>query len=217
MEGKSPPCNVPIDVSISHDGYEKSIIKKKDKGNRNISLLKKALLEEPNDVRWRYFFLRDRLLMEDECIYDEIKNDMIVLMHEICRNERRNLFYGYFREMYKIVMRILYYKSEYKEMIEVSNSFSEYLDGVSDFFYYLMAAEIEIVRANFLGDIFRILSCSIEKRESIDTSDNYSLNVEGLHIDELICLCLASLGNEDLSARYRDNIIENYPSRMLVF
>ncbi|MBC3620314.1 glycosyltransferase [Vibrio metschnikovii] len=216
LESGSPPLNVPIDIEIGHDGYDKSIIEIKDKGNRNMSLLKKSLAEEPNDVRWRYFFLRDRLLFEDEVYYDETKFEMMDLMIEILRSDKANLFYGYFREMYKIIMRILYFKREYKEMIRVSKFFYEYLNGVTDYFYYVMAAEIEIARDKFTNDISKILSISMEEREGIDTSDNYALNNEGLHIDELICTCLASLGVEDLSNRYRDNIIDNYPGRMII-
>lgn len=54
-------------VVVKHDGYEKIVVKDKDKIRRNTQLLKKIIDREPNNSRYYYFYYRDaRPLLSDE-------------------------------------------------------------------------------------------------------------------------------------------------------
>lgn len=47
-----------------HDGYKSDIIHNKQKNLRNVSLLKKMIEIEPNNIRWYYFLARDSFTLE---------------------------------------------------------------------------------------------------------------------------------------------------------
>ncbi|MGC6173921.1 glycosyltransferase, partial [Lacrimispora sp. 38-1] len=46
-------------IILMHDGYDKDVMEKKNKIQRNITLLKKMLNIEPQHPRWKYFYCRD--------------------------------------------------------------------------------------------------------------------------------------------------------------
>lgn len=46
-------------VILNHDGYNEKIVRKKNKINRNLTLLKKTIEIEEDNARWYYFIARD--------------------------------------------------------------------------------------------------------------------------------------------------------------
>lgn len=56
-KGLDPIFNVESEITFFHDGYKE--ILRKEKCERNISLLAKMLEKEPDNVRWAYLYCRD--------------------------------------------------------------------------------------------------------------------------------------------------------------
>lgn len=59
------------DVVVKHDGYEKTIVKDKNKANRNTILIKKILNENPKNPRYYYFYYRDAKPLITEKEFEE--------------------------------------------------------------------------------------------------------------------------------------------------
>ena len=50
---------IKTNIILFHDGYSKEVISKKDKKKRNVLLLNKCIENEPNNLRWYYYYSRD--------------------------------------------------------------------------------------------------------------------------------------------------------------
>lgn len=212
----SIPYNVPIDISVRHDGYVSSIVRQKEKYKRNLILLEKSLIDEPDDLRWRFFLLRDKFIQCSISEVNLIKDGMMNLMDEIYNYDEDSFSIGYFRELYKYIMMILYSQREFRDMKDLSSKYKDVLCETSDYFYYVTISEIEMFSDSYRSYISNKLDMAIAVRENVDTADNYSLSTDGYHIDEVIYLCLKQLDCNDLCEKYRVNILNNYSNRMIV-
>ncbi|WGE30955.1 glycosyltransferase (plasmid) [Edwardsiella tarda] len=79
--------SIHLKIKIKHDGYEKSVILNKNKLERNISLIRKNMLMEPLNIRWKYFYLRDSFDTQSPAdiiteIYKILKKDINKQMEE---------------------------------------------------------------------------------------------------------------------------------------
>jgi hypothetical protein len=50
-----------LDLRFNHDGFERSVLKEKDKRKRNLRLLEAARSKDPDNPRWLYYTIRDGL------------------------------------------------------------------------------------------------------------------------------------------------------------
>lgn len=58
-KGYVMPINISLNIPLMHDGYTNEVMITKDKLNRNLELIKKMLVQEPKNLRWLFFYLRD--------------------------------------------------------------------------------------------------------------------------------------------------------------
>ena len=112
--------SVSLNITLHHDGYEEEKIISKNKGNRNINLLRKTLQEESSNFRWHYFLMRDLLALK------KFDDELLQLVRKCLEKvqDRDENAYGYSKPVY--VYAILIFRhfgkiSECQNVIELLN------------------------------------------------------------------------------------------------
>ena len=68
---------IKTNVKLIHDGYSKDVISQKDKRTRNVLLLNKCIEEEPDNLRWYYYYSRDGIgVVNDNEIIQFVKSTL---------------------------------------------------------------------------------------------------------------------------------------------
>ncbi|MDU7757766.1 MAG: glycosyltransferase, partial [Staphylococcus epidermidis] len=139
----TPPFDAHINVTLSHDGYRSDVIAAKNKKVRNNMLNKKNLVLEPDNLRWAYFYARDKL--ESNClneIYVFLENKIKVDKDiRITRDNIRedNYTFSILDIMVQAKLRLMVFDSDFESLIELMNEFIPYN---SNGIYYTLVSDI---------------------------------------------------------------------------
>lgn len=193
---------IKTNVVLFHDGYSKDIISKKDKKKRNVLLLNKCIENEPNNLRWYYYYSRDGIgfinnienLKFVESILDRYEKDAKFKNFE--NNE------GYYFKLIMLYMELLIRTGETNK---IGQTVKRYNLGESDFYdiqFYKSLAKlinIELEYELLLKELFEFRKNNFEKQDS-------SINKDGIHIDLLIGALLFETKRFEDSKKYFDFI-----------
>ena len=174
-------------VILFHDGYERNVIEEKNKVDRNVSLLKKMILLEPNHPRWKYFLSRDGSECLEMTEYEFLLKETI----KLCEKENQNHYYD-IRALsdlinFYILQNIIELAEKYLVQLEKK------LPELSDVFYYK-----ELIKyRNIKKEIFVLLQEACEYKESKKEIEYGGIHANFFHIDFLIAVLFFEVGDYD--------------------
>ncbi|MCM3699009.1 glycosyltransferase family 2 protein [Paenibacillus macerans] len=197
--------NIGLNIKFGHDGYDRIIFSQKNKEERNVGLLFKAMEAEPDNPMWKCYLARDGM--------EKLRQDVIVQLCEeaiqLCKG-KTTYFFTYNNCWAHTLLIDLYIKSkEADEAIPLLNNLkmnSLELDE-TDIYYreqliYLIQKEKEL--EDNLTEIK-----NYRKRHSVTVRS--ALNTQGYHLDELIMRFNYLTHNMDEYHHYRNYLSQlNY-------
>ncbi|RRJ65473.1 glycosyltransferase [Paenibacillus oralis] len=177
IENKRPCEFIAFDnVILHHDGYMKSVILEKNKQQRNITLLKSIIEEEPDNPRWFYLYSRDGKGFIDNESYKEN------LLKTIEFSKDLEEFKEY--KVRALSDLIEYYLSQ--GMLEKANQTLKNLKSleinVSDVLFWEITINLIVMQCNYKKFIEKI----IEYKKEHTAVEYGSLNSNGFHLDYLL-------------------------------
>lgn len=128
----------PIRIRYYHDGYDPTVIQDKKKLERNITLLKEMVQEEPDNPAWWAFYGRETLATGDVDL-------ALAILQEAERKAVRATWYGRILDIHLLLLRIYISKNDHDQ---VEAACMRMLDKQSDFpdaLYWL--GRIKLVKA----------------------------------------------------------------------
>jgi len=163
-------------VILHHDGYMESVILEKNKQQRNITLLKAVIKEEPKNPRWFYLYSRDGKGFIDNNSYEEYLLKAIRLSEGLAEFEEYKI-----RALSDLIE---YYLSQGN--VEKANLTLETLKStgvnLSDTLFWEITLNLIITEYNYMSFIEKII-----KYKKEHTAIEYgSLNSNGFHLDYLL-------------------------------
>lgn len=170
--------SVSIDLMIHHDGYEKDAIVGKDKLVRNVKLLKYVIEKEPNNFRWRFFWIRENYYAGTN--KEEIIRDAEKFIQDIGNRAEYMLVY--------IILALCYIETNrYEKVCDIVLFLKENGCAMDASFIELTLVLCEIREQSVV--VNRIIKdiCSIE-------NCNSQLNENGEHVRVQLFKTLFSLG-----------------------
>ncbi|TBL63629.1 glycosyltransferase [Hafnia paralvei] len=221
LTDNTPPFDAHINVTLSHDGYRSDVIAAKNKKVRNNMLNEKNLVLEPNNLRWAYFYARDKL--ESNClneIYVFLENKIKVDKDiRITRDNIRedNYTFSILDIMVQAKLRLMVFDSDFESLIELMNEFIPYN---SNGIYYTLVSDIFRWKVNVRHRVKEI----IEYKKDVRIVNNDMLHSGGLHLDSILAIYLYEMGMaqqaEKLlisvkSSGFQTELSENYLNTML--
>lgn len=180
------PLLLKLKIELVHDGYNSMVMKNKRKISRNLNLLKKMLIEEPEYQRWQYFYIRDGLniLPENELV--EFINKSIKINFEKSISIENLKVDTYTFKILDIYFEILLKKGFFLEIIQLTDGLIN--RGINNYntIYYNTLSKILNEKNNLailLEEVKRY------RNNNFEIQDN-QISREGYHIDLLIALLL---------------------------
>lgn len=163
-------------VVIFHDGYEKKIIEEKNKVDRNVSLLRKMVLLEPDHPRWRYFLSRDGCGYLDVSEYEFLLKETI----RLCKTGHRCDYYD-IRAISDLINSYIM-----RDEIELAEKYILELENISpdlsDVFYYKALIQYGKNKKN----MFMLLQQVCEYKKNKKEIEYGGIHANYFHIDFLI-------------------------------
>lgn len=221
LTDNTPPFDAHINVTLSHDGYRSDMIAAKHKKVRNNRLNEKNLVLEPNNLRWAYFYARDKL--ESTClneIYVFLENKIKVDKDiRITRSNIRedNYTFAILDIMVQAKLRLMDFDSYFESLIELMNEFIPYN---SNGIYYTLVYDILMWKVNVRHRVREI----IEYKKDVRIVNNDMLHSGGLHLDSILAIYLYEMGISQQakkllisvkSSGFQTELSENYLNTML--
>lgn len=188
------PYLIKTNVVLYHDGYNKNILIKKEKIQRNLSLLKIMRKIEPNNLRWIYFYLRDGITVLPH-------DEMLQIINTTLLNNSNNNYSinnKYVVEIMLIYCELLLKENKLNKIINITNDLLQVAPNYYDVTYYNNLAKI-LSAQQYLNDA---LCCMIDFRKKNLNLQKSLINGNGYHIDLLIGLLLFENMQYDHSKKY---------------
>lgn len=183
--------DTPINIVINHDGYKDEIIKEKDKTNRNRALNIKNLKNEPNYLRWVFFYFRDSFeILNPNDIYQSLLCS--IKLHQDSDVNINNLK----SDRYTFPILDLMARAKLKSMdseVEfylIINLMRGIIPGNSNATYYELIYDIfkwKITAKNNINKIINLKSKGNQNHSEM-------IHSEGLHIDAALSFYLYETG-----------------------
>ncbi|WP_405315328.1 glycosyltransferase [Faecalibacillus faecis] len=191
--------NICLDILILHDGYELEIIRKKDKLQRNLKLLK-IMMSEDDNPRWLYYFTRDGMnILPDNIIID--------LIEKYIKKEKNYMDKPYTLELLNNMMLINLKQHNLKKLesiideINTQNNLNNY--DVEFYTLYIEFLKLKQQMNHLLSKVVLYRKDHFEKQYSL-------IDCRGLHIDLLIAIFLFETGNYTNAKKYFEYIDKNF-------
>lgn len=198
--------NTFIDIMIHHDGYKSDILISKEKINRNNSLNLKNIHQEPDNLRWKYFYHRDNFEgLEPSYIYNTLLKSLKLKINEpLSQNNLKIEKYTFaiLDLMARARLKSLDNDDEFKIVIALMNKL---LPGNSNSFYYELIYEIlqwKVKARKKINDIIAF------KQNGSNFHDGM-IHSEGLHIDSVLSFYLYEAGLIEPAAKLLRSVKKN--------
>lgn len=191
LTNNTPLSDVHVNVTLSHDGYRSDVIATKHKKVRNNRLNEKNLVLEPDNLRWAYFYARDKL--ESTClneIYVFLENKIKVDKDiRITRSNIRedNYTFAILDIMVQAKLRLMDFDSDFKSLIELMNEFVPYN---SNGIYYTLVSDLFRWKVNVQYRVKEIIAY----KKDVKIVNNGMLHSSGLHLDSILAIYLYEMG-----------------------
>lgn len=178
-------------IVVFHDGYMNGIIKKKDKVNRNLELLRKMIEEDTSNFRWLYYFTRD-------IIYNPNLEEISYITENYLPKIKKQFNKEYSKEVIVNIIAIYFQCGQFELVDKLIQEYEELEKDNYDFVYYktlLHYIECKNKMNYLLKEICKYRKKTFNKMES-------RINYDGYHIDLLIGLLLFEIGKFDQARKY---------------
>ena len=189
-----------INILIKHDGYIPQILKSKNKLKRNITLLKIMIEIEPNNSRWKYFFVRDSFFNRDsnlvylkEILLSFLLKDKSKLL------QKSNIVMNSYTVMsIDLLCRIEIALQNYDSVKLLSSYLLEINPNSTNAIYYKTLSELlfyKLKSKKLLNDIVQF------RKQHFEDQPN-AISTKGYHLDLLIAILLFENMNYSQSKKY---------------
>lgn len=189
---------ISLDIVLSHDGYQKSVYSQKNKAQRNLMLNERMLKQEPDNLRWGYFYVRDG---KDTLPADDLKKliENAVLIDPGRGIEVENLLlsewaFAFMNIWAQIALRDL----EEDTLMKIIKCLEALEPGNSNAVYYKSFIELLSVKQKE----WELLVELINYRKDHFEPQYGMIHSEGGHIDFLIGTLLFETGKYDKAFSY---------------
>lgn len=183
-----PLLEIHVSILIKHDGYTPQVLKSKNKLERNITLLKDMIKIEPDNPRWKYFFVRDSFFNH---------NPNLVYLKEILLSfllkdnskflQKSNIVMNHYTVMsLDLLCRIEIVLQNYNNAKLLSSYLFELNPNSMNAKYYQILSELlfyKLKSKNLLNDVIQF-----RKRHFEDQPN--AISTKGYHLDLLIAILL---------------------------
>lgn len=170
-------------ILIEHDGYDDNVINMEEKYKRNTKLLNEMIEEEPQNIRWRYFYCRDGKNYMKEDDYEE---GLLYIINNMSSLKSNDYYFSAVRDIVEFYI--------YSERISEAQSYLSLLKNIhinSDVIYFENLIKLMELKRNSL----KILQEIMEYRKTRTQLDYGSLHSNYYHIDYLISQLMIDVGN----------------------
>lgn len=202
-KGYVMPVNISLNIPLMHDGYTNEVMLIKDKLNRNLELIKKMLVQEPKNLRWLFFYLRDG---ENVLDMEEIKKRV---EHALLIYPEKGFFMDNIVEdqyVYPIlsvyISKLLCRGSDIETIYDLIDVLEQLNGKNSDSIFYRSILKINQLRneeKNLLNDLMNYRKNNFEPQYG-------AIHSEGKNIDLLIGYFLFRLGYVNNEKKYFDYV-----------
>lgn len=193
------PFNISVDIPLMHDGYTAEVMKKKNKIERNISLIKQMMKEEPYNLRWVFFYLRDGEEVLSIKDIENIAQKAILIDPEIgfCEDNIVKDTYTY-PILSILISKMLCWENDSKKINKLIDLLEKINHVNSDSLFYRSILEVNNIKKTER----RVLNDLIRYRKDNFSSQYGAIHSEGKNIDLLIGYFLFELGYIDNAKKY---------------
>lgn len=174
-------------IILFHDGYQKEIIKQKDKTKKYVSALESMIKQEPNHPRWLYFFCRDGKTVLSADTY-EINLLKVV---NLCGDSESFTFYK-IKALSNLVQFYfeLHDLDSAKKYLQELKKVAPYLSDLAYFDVLIKYIKLKLNCSSILNDL-------IQFRQTRTELDYGSMHSNYYHLDYLIALLFFEIGEYD--------------------
>ncbi|CNK82712.1 lipopolysaccharide core biosynthesis glycosyl transferase [Yersinia mollaretii] len=215
------PYYISIDIKFFHDGYMDEVVKSKGKTERNLSLLRRMILLEPSNLRWKFFYYRDGI--DNMNLLDaEVGIKSAVLLNQKDGFVLSNIIIDEFSfALLDVLANNLFRQGKFDDAYVIAEIMNDLNPENSNSFYYKCL--IEIVRLKW--GIKKLLTETIMYREKNISPQYGMIHSEGYHIDLLISILLFENDYIKQAVKYFDffdelnfnsNILNNYKEKIML-
>lgn len=176
-------------VILFHDGYEREVIKSKDKLHRNKRLLLKMIECEPKHPRWIYFLARDAKDELTEIEYEKLLIETVKLCDE------KKIFEYYDIRALSDLTNFYISKGCLDKAEKVLENLKNRIPNLSDVFYF--STYIDFCKLK--GQILTLLIEACKFRETCTEVEFGSIHSNYFHIDFLIAKLFFEVGEYEKS------------------
>lgn len=194
------PYYISVNIAFIHDGYMHEIVKNKRKTDRNLSLLSKMMLLEPNNLRWKYFYYRDGIEVID------LLNAEVGIKSSLILNEQYDFSKSNIREdeftfaLLDLLAKNNLRQSKFDDVDIITDIMNCFLPENSNSYYYKCLINIVELKSKYK----ELLDKTILYRERNIDPQYGMIHSEGYHIDALISILLFDNNYISQAAKYFD-------------
>jgi hypothetical protein len=191
---------VGLDIWLHHDGYDPAVASSKNKMNRNLTLLRAARDEDPDNPRWRYFIVRDGLPTLDRAqLVDACTALRDLVERDPATGDRRDA-----REYYRLALceagQGLAVLGDWRTVQRYCDELDRIDQRDSPDAHYLRSIE-QLLHGVVTG---RDLVRTMKLRRDDDLVSASAIDGSGRHLDALIVALLARLRGARDAEGYRE-------------
>lgn len=195
---KSNPIILQLNILIKHYGYSIDVIKSKDKLNRNIELIKKMMIEDCDNKKWKYYYVRDGLtILNDEILRKVILDSVLVKPNDELKVENiiiDKYTFGFLDLLCKIELK----NQQLNEILKIANIMEFLKPGNSNSFYYKKIVDYINIKKEYN---YLLSDTMLYRKKHFDFQENM-ISTQGYHIDLLIACFLFEINEYDRAKKY---------------
>lgn len=193
---------IKTNIILFHDGYSKEVISKKDKKKRNVLLLNKCIENEPNNLRWYYYYSRDGIGFINNIENLKFVESILDKYEDEFKLESLEYNTEYYFKLIMVYMDLLIKVGKANKINQIIKKYNLEKSDFYDIQFYKSLSKlinIEIEYEILLKELFEFRKNNFEKQDS-------SISKDGIHIDLLIAVALFETKRFEDSKKYFDFI-----------
>lgn len=194
-------------ITINHSGYSPNIMMIKNKLNRNIKLLNKMILIEPNNPRWIYYLARDGISIYDHNFLKSKIIKTIFTNNKISKQTFINSKYSL--QLLDILARLNLISKDYINLKTNLELLHEFNPNSSNLLFYEVTLQIMLIKEQYQQMLNTVLNY---RKNNFDLQPGM-ISSNGYHIDYLIAILLFEINDfkrSKLYFNYLNNKTENF-------
>lgn len=193
---------IKTNIVLFHDGYSEKIVSKKSKKKRNILLLNKCIENEPNNLRWYYYYSRDGIGFINDIENLKFVESVLDKYEEKFKLENFEHNSGYYFKLIMVYMDLLIKVGKTNKIEQIIKRYKLDKSNFYDIQFYKFLSKLINLGLEYellLKKLFEFRKDNFERQHS-------SISKDGIHIDLLIAVALFETKRYKDSKKYFDFI-----------